>query len=83
MKTRWTKGLAKQEELDLRTSLVASIPVLKRLSVLLGADLDRCIKSQESTESYMCPSWAYTQADSIGEQRAYRKILRLITQKES
>lgn len=83
MQTRWTKGLDKQEETDLRAQLVAATGVLKRLGVLLEEDLQRSHKTQESVELYNSPSWAYHQADSIGEQRAYKKILRLINQKEA
>lgn len=82
MQVRWNKGLDEQEKADLALQLAASTNVFKRLSVLIEEDISASSKHQESRDQYCSPSWAMAQADSIGEQRAYRKILRLINLKE-
>ena len=83
MQVRWTKGLTEQQATDLRLQLKASMNVFNRLEQLLQADLVSVLKAQESKEGYDSPSWAMNQADSIGEIRAYKKILRLINIKDS
>lgn len=80
MQTRWFKGLDKQAEADLRVGLLASINVLTRMETLLHEELEASQATQCSKDLYDSPSWAYQQADSIGQQRAFRKILRLISQ---
>ena len=80
MQTRWFKGLDKQQETDLRAGLLASINVLARMETLLHAELEASTGLQCSKDLYDSPSWALQQADAIGQQRAYRKILRLIQQ---
>ncbi len=82
MQTRWTKGLDEERAKDLISQLKASTSVLERLGKLIQEDSNNCTKLQESKESYASPSWAYIQADCIGELRVYKKILRLITLKD-
>ena len=79
MQTRWFKGLSDQQSTDLRAQLVAADKALDRLIEILEADLKAIQEIQCSKEAYESPSWAYLQADSIGQQRAYRKTLRLIS----
>ena len=82
MQTRWFKGLNEQEEKDLRAGLVASDTVLRRLGQLLQEDLTVSAAAQLSGVQYESPSWAYQQADFIGQQRVYTKILRLINKEK-
>jgi hypothetical protein len=82
MQTRWTKGLDEAGKKELNSQLIASIPVLKRLGQLIEDSIEASTKVQESKETYESPSWAFFQADHVGELRAYRKILRLIDTKE-
>ena len=78
MQTRWFKGLDEQEVADMRASLVASTTILLRLSKLIQEDLDSSVAAQLAGAQYESPSWAYQQADFIGQQRAFNKMLRLI-----
>lgn len=82
MQTRWFKGLDKQEEKDLRASLLAAELAFKRLAKLLEDDMKSSESLQHSESLYESPSWAYQQADAIGQQRAFRKILRLISKEK-
>lgn len=83
MQTRWFKGLEEQQKNDLQLQLKASQNIFSRLSALIEDDIQASMKAQESKDLYDSPSWAMTQADHIGELRAYKRILRLIKLKES
>lgn len=83
MQLRWIKGLDDQQRADIKPQLLASKNILDRLSLLIQDDIESCIKAQEARDSYDSPSWAMYQADTIGEIRAYKKILRLLDMKES
>lgn len=78
--TRWTKHLkAKADKEEFRKEVIASRHVLKVLKSLLEEDLRASQTSQESEEGYALPSWPYKQADAIGEQRAIKKVIKMIT----
>ena len=83
MLKRWTKGLDETAKKEMQAQLLASSNILGRLEKLVLEDIVASKKSQASKESYESPSWAYLQADSTGEIRAYNKILKLINLKES
>lgn len=82
VQSRWNKGLDDTGKSDLKASLLASNFAFKQLARLIQEDIDSSIKIQEAKGGYDCPNWAYSQADTIGELRAYKKILRLINIKE-
>ncbi len=77
MYTRWTKGLPKDKHAEFAMQVSAATPVLKRLLGILEEELAASEKSQLE-KNYQDAAWAYSQADSIGEQRAYTKALKLI-----
>ena len=77
MYSRWTKKLTDEQEKDFRSSISSSVPVLKQLRMIVKEDKKASETSQSSRE-YTDASWAYSQADSIGEKRAYDKVLKMI-----
>jgi hypothetical protein len=77
--TTWTKHLPKTEQEEFRKAMLAARPVLTRLKVLLEEALAASQKEQLSKVCYKSSSWPMYQADCIGEQRAFQKIIKLIT----
>lgn len=78
MYTRWTKGLTEQQKKDFDAQVVAAYPAMKKLVELLEEELNSTEKAVEDKENYSKDSWAYFQADLIGEKRVYKKIIRII-----
>ncbi len=77
MYTRWTKNLPKERHNEFAMQVSAASPVLKRLLEILEEELAASKKAQLEKD-YESSAWAYSQADSIGEQRAYTKAVKLI-----
>ena len=77
MYTSWAKGLTEQQKNDLQLNIRASQPFIKRVLEILEGRLAACEQLGLSRDSYDKASWPYFQADLLGEQRAYRKIIDL------
>lgn len=78
MYTFWTKGLTEKEEQEFKHLVSASSRVLDKLiDVVKDQDL-KVTESRLKREKYDSPCWPYFQADCVGEQRAYKKILQLL-----
>lgn len=69
---RFNKRVTKEE-------VLASSTVLEAIKQILVEDLDSSIKESTKTDNYKLPSWGEYQADQLGSQRTYRKIIDLIT----
>lgn len=78
MKTLWTKGLIKEDELELRGEYINAHLVRKRLTKLIEDKISTASKSSMSKEGYDCPNWAYKQADKVGYNRALAEVISLI-----
>jgi len=78
MYTTWTKGLSEQHKKDIVSNIRASQPFIKRAVEVIEDKLAVSEQLMTSRDSYDKASWPYFQADLLGEQRAYRKILDLL-----
>ena len=78
MYTRWTKGLSEEHKKEFNYAASASYIVIKRLEEILEEELSRVTK-ERLDKDYDSGSWPYFQADCTGEERAYTKIKKLIS----
>lgn len=78
MYSRWTKGLNDQQKKDFNAQVVAAYPAMKALIALIEEDVRASERQIEDKEKYSLAAWPYFQADQIGEQRAYKKVLKLV-----
>ena len=75
MQELWLKG-CKGKEREARTKEINSYRnAFEALAEIL--------EEEDSTPDYDCPSWSHKQADQNGYNRAIRKVLSLITLKET
>lgn len=76
LSTAWFEGVSEDKKKDTEDSIKHSTIVLRQLKKIL----EKQITSLDRTtlEDYETPSWAYKEADRLGQLRAYRKILALI-----
>lgn len=75
MQELWLKGY-KGKEREARTKEINSYRnAFEALAEIL--------EEEDSTPDYDCPSWSHKQADQNGYNRAIRKVLSLITLKET
>jgi hypothetical protein len=79
MKTVWNKGLKPEEKAEMKLAFDASALLRNRLADMLKEDIDASIKASRSSNAYDSPSWALTQADAIGYERALLKIISIIS----
>jgi len=77
MHSSWTNGLEKQQAEDMKTTVKYSGTVLSRLVDILEKEISISERDQLSRD-YSDASWAYKQADYIGQQRSYAKVLTII-----
>lgn len=80
MDMMWLAHLGKdgEEKKEFLMALRGSDLVLERIEEILVGYLDAVETRSLSLDSYKNPSWAYFQADVLGEKRAYTKLLKLI-----
>ena len=77
--TRWFKGLKEeQDKKELKANLLNSREVLNALVRIIEEDLETSVKEARKEDNYELPSWSHYQADKLGEQRAYQKIINFI-----
>jgi len=82
MKTLITKGLDKADVGEMRGLFKSSLRLRLRLIELLH-DKDMVhYKAQANRQNYDSPSWALTQADSMGYCRALREVVSLLSDVE-
>ena len=78
--TTWIKHLKEKDKKEefLNTILMTAVPALRRLQDIIKDELSKVKTLSGGKEAYKDPNWAVFQADALGEQRAYNKILKLI-----
>lgn len=79
MNSKWTSHLVKNkdERAIFHNAVLASEPVLKRLSEILTKDLEAAIREQENPDTYDCPNWQLKQIDCNVTRRLLTKIINL------
>lgn len=81
--TDWLKDCKDLDEVDARKKMVLSAaPTLRILHKLMESKLKEEQEGQLRRMAYESPSWAYTQADSIGAIRTLKYVLSLLDQEE-
>lgn len=79
MKTKWTKGLNPQQEVQANADFVGAAGFRERLRVLLEAKANDARKASRSGNAYDNPNWALVQADAIGYEKALFEVISLIS----
>ena len=78
--SRWIKKAKTQEQKkEVMLKITSAIPALEMLADMIKDDIENKRKKTVSKDRYQEPSWAYYQADSVGEERALRSILKLLS----
>jgi hypothetical protein len=80
MKISWTKGLDKEQQLDVRGNYKEALVMRRRLVVMLKDKIELSAKAGRSKELYESPNWAYLQADARGYERAISDVIDLISE---
>ena len=79
VKTVWISHLkSKEEKEEFLYKLTAAQVALQRLKQIIEKKIEANTKSRVSEEGYKDASWAYRQADLVGEERAFRELLDII-----
>jgi hypothetical protein len=79
MKTILTKGLSKERAVELESDFKAAAFFRERLAATLEDKVNTLRKEVRQKNQYDSPSWALTQADYIGFERAIYEIISLIS----
>jgi hypothetical protein len=77
MYSSWTKGLSVADKKQFVSEVIASQPFINKFIEKMEKDLEASKKNQV-TRDYDTPSWSLKQADFIGEQRAFLKVIDLL-----
>lgn len=75
----WTKGLSEEDKKTFYLQVSAAHPVLRKLVKTFEEDLQQSRKRQLVSSNYEASSWPYQQADFVGEQRTYNRVIELIS----
>lgn len=80
MLTRWTSHLKTEEEKQLfKNRVLADRDVLQRLYDIVEEDERDAAMAEVNPKAYSNPSWAYFQADKIGQKRYMKQMKALLT----
>lgn len=77
MKTVITTGLSPEKKKDVESSFNAAKAFRERLTVILQKKADDS-RSNSRKKDYSDASWAYSQADAIGYERALFQVISLL-----
>lgn len=81
MKTNITQGLSKEHADEVKQEFFSSVNLRKQLIKVLEQKVETLRKERRASNSYENPSWAYSQADSIGYERAIFEFISLLVSK--
>ena len=77
--TKWIKHCKTQEERKIVLAKVqAARPAFELLQKMIKEEIASKRKNTNKKDRYESPSWAFYQADSMGEERALNSLLKLI-----
>ena len=80
---KWIKHCKTQEEKkQVMAQVLAAKPALDILKKIILEEINTTKRNAGNKARYEDPSWAYYQADSLGEARAYQVLLKLLTNEE-
>lgn len=74
--TKWLMEVPEDKRAEYLDTIKHSTIVRTQLVKVLEHEIKQL--DNISRQDYTCPSWAYKQADRLGELRAYRKLLTLV-----
>lgn len=80
---KWVKGCKTDaERKEVVAKIQAALPALSLLEKIIEEEIAIARRNRVKKDLYDSPNWSCFQADSIGEERAYTAILKLISIKE-
>lgn len=77
MLDQWFIGVSPDKRKDTEEAIRHSTIVLRQLRAALEKEI--ALLDMVKLEDYDTPSWPYKQADRLGQLRAFRRILNLLT----
>lgn len=80
MKTVWTAGMDVDAIQETTADFKAALQLRKRLEKILCDKINSCREDSLSKTKYESPSWAYTQADTVGYERALKEVISIISE---
>lgn len=80
MKSKLTKGLLEGEQQQLRGEFYASKLFREQLVRLLNERIEASVNTMVDSKNYEISSWGELQADKIGEIRAFRELISLLSE---
>lgn len=78
MKQSWTKGITKENAVELRQNFKEALVMRRRLVSLLKDKVETSDANSRSKLLYDNPNWALLQADQRGYERALEEVIELI-----
>lgn len=83
LSVKWVKHCKTQEQKkEVMAQVLAAKPALSLITKIITEELELLRKKKVGKDLYSNPNWAYCQADAVGEERALRSILKLLSIKE-
>ena len=80
LSTKWVKHCNGEEEVKtVYQEVLTALPAFKVLKGLIEEEIANTNRKALKEAGYENSSWAYQQADCIGEERAYLHILKLLS----
>lgn len=79
MKQSWVKGVTPEKAAIIKADYVGSAGARIRLTDMLIDKIRVATTMKLRKEGYLSPNWAYTQADTIGYERAISEVISLIS----
>ena len=80
MKTVWTAGMDADASTEITSDFKSAQTLRKRLDEILTNKINACREECLSKTKYESPSWAYTQADAVGYERALKEVISIISE---
>lgn len=78
MKQSWTKGITKENAVELRQNFKEALVMRRRLVSILKDKVETSEGNARSKLLYDNPNWALLQADQRGYERALEEVIELI-----
>jgi len=78
MNIKWFKNKNKEEKEKFKRLALSQLELFQTLREILEEDLAASLKDAAKKDHYSLSAWPEFQADKLGEQRTYRKVIDLL-----
>jgi hypothetical protein len=82
MNIKWFKNKSRDEKERFKKLALSQLEVFETLRDILEEELAASLKDAARKDHYVLSAWSEYQADKLGEQRTYRKVIDLLPKED-